>query len=74
METLDQRVHQARSEYLSATIEETQAVCNALEAIDADKYKLCQQIAQIAGDNAQQKFEVYVELVNELKASKDNEN
>lgn len=73
METIDQRVHQARSEYLDAAIAETQAVCNSIEASDERVEELL-QIAQLAGDYAQQKFEAFVTIVAESKASKADEN
>ena len=73
METIDQRVHQARSEYVDAAIGETQAVCNAIEASE-ERVEELSQLAQLAGDHAQQKFETFVALVAELKASKADEN
>jgi hypothetical protein len=65
-------IHQARSEYLSAAIAETNAVCNLIEA-DDDKAKLLKEVARQAGATAQEKFEEFLTAVNKAKASKGDE-
>jgi hypothetical protein len=60
-------VHQRRAEYMDAAIQEINAVANAIEATDSDRYEQCQQIAQLAGENANQKFESFVEACNALR-------
>ena len=62
-------IHQARSEYLSAAIAETNSVCNLIEA-NEQMTEVLKEIARQAGDTAQEKFDAFLTAVNEAKASK----
>lgn len=64
--TYSERIHQARIEYVDAAIGEIQQVCNVVEA-NPDNVEKVKQIAQIAGEHAQQKFEAFVQLVEEAR-------
>jgi len=72
--TIEARIHQARSEYLSASIAEINDVCNAVENQDEAKVELLRERAQESGKLAQEKFDNFVQAVAERKASQDNEN
>jgi hypothetical protein len=62
-------VHQRRAEYMDASINEINAVANAVEAQDGENYETLQQIAQLAGENANQKFEAFVQACNDMRAA-----
>jgi len=67
-------IHQARVDYLSAAIAEINAVCNTVENTDEAKTDLLRQEAQVRGEDAQERFEYFVKLVESHKASKASEN
>lgn len=60
-------VYEARVAYLDAAIAEITAVCNVVEA-PAEKQDELRKIAQLAGDNAQQKFEAFTQLADRRAA------
>ena len=55
-------IHDLRITYLDAAIAEIQAVCNVVEAQEGQHPERA-KIAELAGNNAQQKFEDYVRAV-----------
>ena len=55
-------IYNARVVYLDAAIAEINAVCNTVEA-SPDRLEETKQIAQLAGENAQSKFDAYLSLV-----------
>ena len=68
---LDQRVFNARVEYMSAAIAEITMVCNAAESTDEVTRESRTKLAQLAGDNAQQKFELFLIEVEARQAEAD---
>jgi maleate cis-trans isomerase len=61
-------VHQRRAEYMEAMINEANTTCNVIENDDELKHDTLKQLAQLAGDNAQQKYEAFVMACNDMKA------
>mgnify|MGYP006282530333 CR=1 FL=1 len=62
MSDLDLEIYNARVAYLDAAIAEINAVCNVVEATDETKKNELRQLAQLTGDNAQQKFDAFSQL------------
>jgi hypothetical protein len=70
---MEQQIHQARMEYLSAAISEINDVCNAVENGRDDLIETLREKAMASAQVAQEKFDVFAQLVNTHKANKDNE-
>ena len=68
---LDQRVFDARVEYMSAAIAEITMVCNAAESTDEATRESRTKLAQLAGENAQAKFETFLLEVEARQAEAD---
>jgi hypothetical protein len=62
-------VHQRRSEYMDAMIGEANATCNVIENGDEGRHDVLAQLAQLAGEYAQQRYEAFVTACNQLKAN-----
>jgi len=69
--THDQRVFDARIEYISAAVGEVTMVANAAEALNEEDREARSKLAQLAGDNAQQKFELFIEACTARQAEHD---
>ena len=70
---MDEQIHQARSEYLSAAIDEINNICNAVANTREDLSAVLLERAETSGLLAQTKFEEFFSLVQTYKASKENE-